>query len=471
MTPLEHSVMAKSEEHQQMASYHDMSSQPRSNETQCHSPIPVSLPYSHFAVIYIDHRGEMQAETSPSIAGYEEVIFTEEVQDRFLKVASGEWQPTMQGAHPGLSNTTPSWYNPGQQRPAELIPFEWQASQSTKRQRHGFRRSSASGYGWEPPSPSPSLKRSTLRVGQTSFLRMYYDKAFLCFQQLNCRVLAKAFVKRVEPRKQVNHPYNGRKTIAGETLEFDPEKTKPKWWPTGVTHREPDHLCKAERIRLLVHILCELRNSHGMAAEKLREAGQDVRRQITPAMRLHIMDEIFYVRGMEELYLDGKISADTPVHVSHVSIEDELQAQMMSERIHDLRVTRATAQREQQLVNSLHGDLHSEDTYCLPVRRSKRPADSDCYLSPSASASPSVRSRNGSQERSISSYSSEMDPAVQTKTEARGPAVPRSLPPMGPTSVTEYFAAQFAPQPASQNAPGLWDTLPNVHPQFAFTEY
>lgn len=143
-----------------------------------------------------------------------------------------------------LSNTGTSWYHPSQPRPVGLIPCEWQ-SLHNKRQRRGLRRAGSEiGHVWEPPSPSPSLKRSTLRVGQAKLLRTYYEKAFDCFQQLNCRVIAKAFVKLVEPRKQVNHPYNGRRTVAGSSQKVDPELTKPKWWPSGVTHKEPDHLGK-----------------------------------------------------------------------------------------------------------------------------------------------------------------------------------------------------------------------------------
>lgn len=81
-------------------------------------------------------------------------------------------------------------------------------------------------------------------------MRKYYEKAFDAFQQLNCRVIAKAFIKLVEPRKQVNHPYNGRKPASGFSPEQrpDPELTKPKWWPSGVTHKEPDHLLKAGKL-------------------------------------------------------------------------------------------------------------------------------------------------------------------------------------------------------------------------------
>lgn len=57
-----------------------------------------------------------------------------------------------------------------------------------------------------------------------------------------------------------------------------------------------------------MHILCELRESHAITAQKLREAGQDVHRQIAPPQKLFILDEIYEVREIEELYLSGKIS-------------------------------------------------------------------------------------------------------------------------------------------------------------------
>jgi hypothetical protein len=71
-----------------------------------------------------------------------------------------------------------------------------------------------------------------------------YEEAFEKLQQTNCRVLAKAYIKILEPRKQVNYPYNGRKSVGGRTIQLDPEVTKPSWWPSRVRHREPDHLFK-----------------------------------------------------------------------------------------------------------------------------------------------------------------------------------------------------------------------------------
>ncbi|KAJ5364989.1 uncharacterized protein N7496_010702 [Penicillium cataractarum] len=112
-----------------------------------------------------------------------------------------------------------------------------------------------------------------------------YEKAFQNLQQTNCRVLAKAYIKVVEPRKQVNYPYNGRKAIGGRTVQLDPEQTKPPWWPPQVRHREPDHLPKVERIRLLVHILRELRTSHGITVRKLKEADRAIRDLIRPKGR------------------------------------------------------------------------------------------------------------------------------------------------------------------------------------------
>ena len=74
-------------------------------------------------------------------------------------------------------------------------------------------------------------------------------------------------------------------------------------------------LITTERVRLLIHILCELRASHYITADKLKEAGQDVRRQISPAERLEVLDEIYYVRQMEEHYLSGDIGMFVLFHL------------------------------------------------------------------------------------------------------------------------------------------------------------
>jgi hypothetical protein len=79
-------------------------------------------------------------------------------------------------------------------------------------------------------------------------------------QQNVCKLLAKAWIKVIEPKKPTTHPYAGG------------DATKPTWWPAHVRHKEPDTLLKpgarapsrslerrltkfAERIDLLVGIL------------------------------------------------------------------------------------------------------------------------------------------------------------------------------------------------------------------------
>ncbi|KAL2814953.1 hypothetical protein BJX63DRAFT_390900 [Aspergillus granulosus] len=457
-----------------------------------------TIPYSHFAVMYVDSHGEIQVEASPSVMGYEKAVFTEEVQEKFLKLANGEWQPNLSRLGIGLSNSNnTSWHHPSQNAPSGLIRCEWQLFQHHKRHRRGGVRrvDPASGPGWEPPSPSPSLKRSTLRVGQTKLLRKYYEMAFENFQQVNCKVVAKAWIKLVEPRKQVNHPYNGRINISGSTEVKNPEATKPKWWPSGVTHKEPDHLGKPERVRLLVHILCELRDSHGITAQKLKEAGQDVSRQVSPEIRLQVLDEIYYVRGMEELYLDGKISTvptrrqtkrileanilltlsggDTTINVSHVHIEEDLQEQILASGARDQLTTIPPSQQDHLSGHRSHRIMPtvSDDPYQLPLRSTKRPANSDNHLPMSPSLSPSV-SRKSSLERSMPTFSSGIDPAILSGSEpSKSPACPRGLQPVGATSIPEYFANQFPPSAGHNAHPAFWDAMPNMHPQFAFPSY
>lgn len=86
----------------------------------------------------------------------------------------------------------------------------------------------------EFPSYSP-MDMIELEIGDTEKVIAYYETALKRFQQLNCRNIAKAFIKAIEPRKQVKHPYNGGRS-------GDPESTKPAWWPPSVIHKEPDHL-------------------------------------------------------------------------------------------------------------------------------------------------------------------------------------------------------------------------------------
>ncbi|KAJ5302202.1 hypothetical protein N7508_007065 [Penicillium antarcticum] len=176
-------------------------------------------------------------------------------------------------------------------------------------------------------------KNIMIPVGNASLLRRYYEKVFENLQQTNCRILAKVYVRLVEPRKQVKFPYNGRKNVAGVTHQLSPDETKPPWWPIEVRHREPDHLHKAERIQLLGHILCELRASHGVTARRLRAADETIRRQISPADRINLLDELYYVREKEEKLFDHVLDANARVSISRDNVPDDLELAIIHNQI------------------------------------------------------------------------------------------------------------------------------------------
>ncbi|KAL4936404.1 hypothetical protein BDV06DRAFT_93717 [Aspergillus oleicola] len=257
-----------------------------------------SLASHHFALLYIDESGKLRFEASPSLANDSHSILSPEVTHSFLKAVALSGDGTRPAnsldcnydLHSRRSPDPSEPRTPGHSRRSSLSD----GSKKRKRKSHEY----------VLPMNITCYPKSILPISNQSLLRTYYEKAFDSLHQTNCRILAKAYVKLVEPRKQVSYPYNGHKNIAGVPHKLDPEDTKPPWWPAGVIHREPDHLKKPDRIRLLVHILCGLRESHAITVEKLQEADQSIRRQITPVERLQVLDEIYRVREEEERYLD-----------------------------------------------------------------------------------------------------------------------------------------------------------------------
>ncbi|KAJ6010315.1 hypothetical protein N7451_001727 [Penicillium sp. IBT 35674x] len=254
------------------------------------------LEVSHFALIYIDQNGVLRHEVSQSLMDSRDTIFTPRVKDEFLRAItkSTDLVPPLFLCYDRLITNSRSTKGHMQDLMNPGPPI-----QSEKRSQH---------------HNEPSSKRTRISSNQEAFisitdkgfLRQYYEKIWQNFQQTNCRVLAKAYVKLIEPRKQVTYPYNGRKIIAGKTHQLDPNETKPPWWPTGVSHREPDHLPKA------VYILCEMRTSHGITAHKLKAAEQHIRTQIFPTERLGLLDEVYRVREEEEKFQDGLIGILPP---------------------------------------------------------------------------------------------------------------------------------------------------------------
>ncbi|KAJ5794842.1 hypothetical protein N7457_001441 [Penicillium paradoxum] len=263
-----------------------------------HSRSSFRPPYAHFAMIYLDHDGKLKVDESASIQEHNSTVFTPEVRQNFLEILG--------------------------ERIGYHVPVRQTMDSSPRRVRR--RKGNASGLSVcddrlnEQGSDNEDFSNAStemvpLRIGDAQKVMSYYEGALKHFQQLNCRMVAKAFIKFIEPRKQVRHPYNGGKPPPGSApgTTGDPEKTKPEWWPPGVMHKEPDHLRKEYRIELLLHIIRKL-SSYGITADKLKDVAGDTKRSLKHASHVEIIYEILRVRKMEERFERGEVDANMVVY-------------------------------------------------------------------------------------------------------------------------------------------------------------
>ncbi|KAJ5889276.1 hypothetical protein N7504_010086 [Penicillium tannophilum] len=300
----------------------------------------------HFALIFIDQEGNLRQQISPSIADSTDTILSADLITEFMKAVAQSnqgWPSTQaldtgqldhyhgvrQAAHGAtLAGTEQDLRLQHYSSPIVSPPSNSAFTRQTEA------RSKADSQRKEIPRIEKHnwcAQLTTISVKDKNYLRRYYEKVFQNLQQTNCRVIAKVYVKVVEPRKQAQYPYNGRKPVAGEMQQFSPEETRPPWWPIGVSHREPDHLLKHERIELLVHILCDLRVSHGITAERLKHAQECVKRQIIPPERLQLLDELYRVREQEEK-LDAGEDGSIEVSVSRANLPDTEKCKVQDQK-------------------------------------------------------------------------------------------------------------------------------------------
>lgn len=95
----------------------------------------------------------------------------------------------------------------------------------------------------EDPFPKDIYKMVNINPHHRLDVKNYLYTCLEEFQQIPCKLLSKAWIKIVEPKKQAKYPYKSG------------DSSKPYWWPEDCIHREPDHLKKDERINLLINIL------------------------------------------------------------------------------------------------------------------------------------------------------------------------------------------------------------------------
>lgn len=186
--------------------------------------------------------------------------------------------------------------------------------------------------------PSAQTKKG-IRIGNAEDVWNFYDQRFRYLQQNACKLLAKAWVKIIAPKKQSHYPYTSG------------ERGAPAWWPKPwgptkedrVRHLEPDHLLKrglcpcyalqlsptdrfAERVHLLKHILRLIiepnESQHpdiqilNLNVAKLEDATTDALSGFLngsengSAMKRLYLREIFNVARYEEQYRKGVIGKD-----------------------------------------------------------------------------------------------------------------------------------------------------------------
>ncbi|KAK2592714.1 hypothetical protein QQS21_009589 [Conoideocrella luteorostrata] len=177
--------------------------------------------------------------------------------------------------------------------------------------------------------------RQLIQIGDANGVRRLYEQRFKDCQQVVCKLVAKAWIKIVEPKKQSTHPYVGS------------DEKAPGWWPKPwgpaeidrVRHKEPDHLYKRERIHLLTHILRLVIEPHQKQHVAIQKMGLNVSKlekttyeALTPffrtnaanASKLQYLKEIFSMAKQEEYFRNGQIDGSTEVHL--VAEDGELQS-------------------------------------------------------------------------------------------------------------------------------------------------
>ncbi|EPS42631.1 hypothetical protein H072_3434 [Dactylellina haptotyla CBS 200.50] len=130
-----------------------------------------------------------------------------------------------------------------------------------------------------------------LCIGKQAEVATYLWRKFVQIQQLDCKVIAKAWVKVIEPKKQAHSPYNGG------------DATRPWWWPVDAPHKEPDHLLKNARIRVLVSCISD----QLVPISLLRAATDDT--SLRPSQK-EILHEMYDVMELDQRMRAGNLDRD-----------------------------------------------------------------------------------------------------------------------------------------------------------------
>ncbi|KAH7377993.1 hypothetical protein BKA64DRAFT_714496 [Cadophora sp. MPI-SDFR-AT-0126] len=320
-----------------------------------HSPISSSRPNlqaalsqslgkspDHWALTVQHNTGEVKHFTSSSLSPYCDDVLTTKFAKRFKK-----YTERADGPKPQQIEYNSGYYSEESStslRPQSRVGYhDWDSDESgefvlaqkrRRRQPHWNSDSEESEEEFIAPLPSIKKKPTTIRIDNDKELEKFYRARLIELQSTPCKILAKAFVKVVEPRKQSRYPYSKGQINA------------PPWWPAlsgtnSVRHKEPDHLFKQERIQLLIHILrmsvqpvasqhpsfqdqdISVQKLEDVSYEALTSWFQDPENPEN-IFRAPLIKELFKVAKYEERYKNGEIDADTKISVMYLgSLEEE----------------------------------------------------------------------------------------------------------------------------------------------------
>ncbi|KEF60596.1 uncharacterized protein A1O9_02157 [Exophiala aquamarina CBS 119918] len=189
-------------------------------------------------------------------------------------------------------------------------------------------------------SRRPSVNPASLlqvEVQETEQLEKWFREAFLTMQQVACRLVAKVWIKKIHPKKQSTHPYNG-----GMPRDQPPDsnRTRPPYWPIGVIHREPDHIGRDDRVNLLVCLImhtpqpiilnpADPESQLVVPATELLDCLEEKRGELKDGP-YEIVKEVIRVRHNMERFECGEIDGDNVVFLPDYS-DRSTSAQLDSE--------------------------------------------------------------------------------------------------------------------------------------------
>lgn len=158
-------------------------------------------------------------------------------------------------------------------------------------------------------SVKDSTPRISLNLTHKTALHSYIINALKLIRQVPCKAIAKVWIKVIEPKKKTRYPY-----VKGNCM-------KPGWWPDNVEHREPDHLHKDDRLRLMTTIMMEvipnMKHSHDQIMEELEKCTFVIGIFNKDATKRKIMQSIFNItRAL--CGLDPSVNQDGTVTVIDV---------------------------------------------------------------------------------------------------------------------------------------------------------